>query len=58
MTKLYCGPAATAFSVSNDGIAQATTTGLFLTSNAGPLSAKLLEASFVAEYLVLRVKRS
>lgn len=45
MNKIYCGPATSTFSVSNDGIAHATSCGLFLSSNAGDLSARLLDAS-------------
>lgn len=45
MTKIRCGPACTSFAVRNDSIAFARTTGLYLSVNAGPLSAQLLEAS-------------
>ncbi len=45
VTKIDCGPAGTSFVVSNDSTAYARTTGLYLSSNAGPLSAHLLEAS-------------
>lgn len=45
VSKIYCGPAGSSFVVSNDSTAYARTTGLFLSSNAVPLSAHLLEAS-------------
>ena len=45
MTRIYCGPAGTSFAICNDSTAYARTTGLFLSANAGPLSARLLEAS-------------
>jgi hypothetical protein len=45
VTKICCGPARTVFAVSNDSTACARTTGLFLSGNAGSLSAQLLEAS-------------
>lgn len=58
MNKIYCGPATSEFSVSNDGTARATTRGLFLQANAGEISARLLEAAYMrgASGLVISVE--
>lgn len=49
MGKINCGPATASFEIGNDGLVRARLSGLVVQSNAGAISAMLLQAAAAAK---------